>query len=389
MNSIVVGLQWGDEGKGKVVQHLSKNHDWVVRFSGGPNAGHTIYYNGQKFVHHLIPSGTKDNKLFIARGTLVDLETLNDEIGSMEKVFPNVRNVLYISPWCRVITPIEKKLDVKIEELKGSNAVGTTKRGIGPTVANDAHRAGLRLFDFFGEEKLRRKLTTLALISKPLIGDINVDEILEYLLGRFEKIQDRVKEASPIGSVLFEATQAIMLDPMYGTYPYVTSTSCLPSSAPYFSGLFDKRPEVFGVFKAYTTRVGSGPFPTEVFGEESKKLRKAGGEFGSTTGRPRRCGWIDLPLLKYACDIANVDHLVMTKADVLNGFDKIGICQEYEGEVLPYDLESAKPKIEYVKGWKSLQDSAFEEFLFIIEKTLKRKVEYISFGPKEEDIRLS
>lgn len=389
MNSIVVGLQWGDEGKGKIVQHLSKNHDWVVRFSGGPNAGHTIYYNGQKFIHHLIPSGTKDNKLLIARGTLVDLETLNDEIRSMEKVFPNVRNILYISPWCRVITSIEKELDVKIEELKGSNAVGTTKRGIGPTVANDAHRAGLRLFDFFSKEKLKRKLTTLALISKPLIGDVNVDGIFEYLLKKFEEIQDRVKEVKPIGSVLFEATQAIMLDPMYGTYPYVTSTSCLPSCAPYFSGLLSKNPEVFGVFKAYTTRVGSGPFPTEVFGEESKELRKAGGEFGSTTGRPRRCGWIDLPLLKYACDVAKVDHLVMTKADVLNGFDKVGICQKYEGKVLPYDLESAKPTIEYVKGWKSLHDDAFEEFLSIIEENIKRKVEYVSFGPKEEDIRLA
>ena len=389
MNSIVVGLQWGDEGKGKVVQHLSKSHNWVVRFSGGPNAGHTIYYDGQKFIHHLIPSGTKSNKLFVARGTLIDLGTLNDEIKSMEKIFPEVRSNVYISPWCRVITTIEKELDVKIEELKGSSAVGTTKRGIGPTVANDAHRAGLRLFDFFDDGKLRRKLTTLSLISKPLIGDVNVDKIFKSLLKEFEEVRDHVKEARPTGSVLFEATQAIMLDPMYGTYPYVTSTSCLPSSAPYFSGLFNKDPEVFGVFKAYTTRVGSGPFPTEIFGEESEKLRKAGGEFGSTTGRARRCGWIDIALLKYACDIANVDHLVMTKADVLNGFDKIGICQEYEGEVLPYDLESAKPKIEYVKGWKNLQDSAFEEFLSIIEKALERKVEYISFGPKEEDIKLA
>ncbi len=389
MNSIVVGLQWGDEGKGKVVQHLSKSHDWVVRFSGGPNAGHTIYYNGQKFIHHLIPSGTKNNKFFIARGTLVDLKTLSDEIKSMEMFFPDFRDSLYISPWCRVITPIEKELDVKIEKLKGSNAVGTTKRGIGPTVANDANRDGLRLFDFFSEEKLKRKLTTLALISKPLIGDVDVDEIFEYLSRKFEKIQDRVNEINPTGSVLFEATQAIMLDPMYGTYPYVTSTSCLPTSAPYFSGLPNKNPEVFGVFKAYTTRVGSGPFPTEIFGKEAEKLRKAGGEFGSTTGRPRRCGWIDLPLLKYACDVADVNHLVMTKADVLNGFDKIGICQEYEREILPYDLESAKPKIEYVKGWKDLQDKTFGEFLSVIGKILKRKVEYISFGPKEEDIKIA
>ncbi len=384
MKSVVVGLQWGDEGKGKVVQHLSKSHEWVVRFSGGPNAGHTIYHNGKKFVHHLIPSGSGKNKLFIARGTLVDLEILKSEIDAISGIF-DISQRIYISPWCRVITPIEKTADEKFESLKGKKAIGTTKRGIGPTVANDAHRIGIRLFDLFDEEKTKEKVELLATLYDGIVN-VNVDEVFEDLMKNFEKIRKHVKEVVPTGDVLFESTQAVMLDPMYGTYPYVTSTPCLPSAALYYSGFERDELETYGVFKAYTTRVGSGPFPSEIFGEEAEKLRKAGGEFGSTTGRPRRCGWIDLPLLKYACEVAHVDHLVMTKADVLNGLERVGICQEYENEFVPYRLENSKAKIKYVKGWKDLSDKAFEDFVEIIEKQIKMKVEYVSYGPKEEEI---
>ena len=384
MKSVVVGLQWGDEGKGKVVQHLSKSHEWVVRFSGGPNAGHTIYHNGKKFVHHLIPSGSGKNKLFIARGTLVDLEILKSEIDVISAIF-DISQRIYISPWCRVITPIEKAVDEKFESLKGKKAIGTTKRGIGPTVANDAHRIGMRLFDLFDEEKTKEKVELLATLYDGIVN-VNVDEVFEDLMKNFEKIRKHVKEVVPTGDVLFESTQAVMLDPMYGTYPYVTSTPCLPSAALYYSGFERDELETYGVFKAYTTRVGSGPFPSEIFGEEAEKLRKAGGEFGSTTGRPRRCGWIDLPLLKYACEVAHVDHLVMTKADVLNGFEKVGICQEYENEFIPYRLENSKAKIKYVKGWKDLSDKAFEDFVEMIEEQIEMKVEYVSYGPKEEEI---
>ncbi len=386
-NSVIVGLQWGDEGKGKITQYLSRSHDWVVRFSGGPNAGHTVYYNGTKSIHHLLPSGTEENKFFIARGTLVDLKVLNEELDSIFKIFDSSKMSIHISPWCRVITPIEKALDLEIEKLKGPNAVGTTGRGIGPTVADDAHRAALRLFDFFDEKRIKEKLKILAAISEPLIGSVDVDEMARKLLREFETVRKFVKEVKPNGNVLFEGTQAIMLDPMYGTYPYVTSTACAPSAVFYGSGFSVSNLEVWGVFKAYITRVGAGPFPTEVFGEEADKIRKAGGEFGATTGRPRRCGWIDLPLLKYACDAANVNHLVMTKADVLNGFDRIGVCYKHNHLEAPYELENSKPQIEYIKGWKNLDSGTFSDFISIIEKEIGRKVEYVSFGPGEKDIR--
>ncbi len=381
--SVVVGLQWGDEGKGKVVQHLSRKHRWVVRFSGGPNAGHTIYYGTRKFVHHLVPSGTENNFLFIGRGTLVDLEILEKEVQELEEIF-NVKEKLYISPWCRVITPIEREMDEKVEKLKGSAAVGTTKRGIGPAVAHDAHRVALRLFDLFDEEKTMEKLK---LLSRFTSLSVNVEMIEEKLLEHFKALKCSVREPVIDEDVLFESTQAVLLDPFYGTYPYVTSTSCLPSSTAYNSGVKFKNLEVYGVFKAYTTRVGAGPFPTELFDEEAQRLRNAGNEFGATTGRARRCGWLDLPLLKYACDAADVQHLVITKADILNGFEKIGVCTSYDRTpLLPYDLENVSAKIEYLPGWKNLEDKNFLDFLSIVEETIHRKVDVISYGPHESEI---
>ncbi len=381
MNSIVIGLQWGDEGKGKIVQKLSRSHDWIVRFSSGPNAGHTVYHGDTKMVHHLLPSGTEKNFLFIGRGTLVDLETLNSEINEISKIYPDIKERLFISPYCRVITPIEKWQDGAIERMKGKKSVGTTGRGIGPTVSNDANRIGIRLFDLFDEEHLKEKVALLAKMS-----DFDGKSVSDALLEQFKKIKDRISEVNVKGSVLFEGTQGIMLDPMYGTYPYVTSTPTIPSFAFYGSGLKSENHEVWGVFKAYATRVGAGPFPTEVFGEAGDALRKRGSEFGATTGRPRRCGWIDLPQLEYASDVSDVDHLVMTKADVLNGLEKVGVCTAYDKEITPYDLENVKPTIEYVKGWKDLESSEFSDFVSIVERHLGRRVDYISYGPSEGEI---
>lgn len=387
MKTVVAGLQWGDEGKGKVVQHFSRLHDWVVRFSGGPNAGHTVYYGDRKTVHHLVPSSVIGKELFIGRGTLVDLGILNEEIETMTEISEDFRNHLHVSPWCRVITPIEKKIDMKLEELKGPNPIGTTKRGIGPTVADDAHRFGIRLFDLLDEKKAKEKFETLAAMSEPLIGKIDPEETADSILAEFEKTRGMIGDAVPDGNVLFEGTQAILLDPMYGTYPYVTSTSCMPSSAFYGAGLPISDFETLGVFKAYVTRVGAGPFPTELFDEDGEKIRNAGGEFGATTGRPRRCGWLDLPLLKYSCEAADTDRLVMTKADVMNGFERVGVCTRYGSEPKLYDLEGAKPHVEYVKGWKSLEDSSFANFISMIEKETGRKIDYISTGPMESDIK--
>ncbi len=380
MDSIVVGLQWGDEGKGKIVQKLSRSHDWIVRFSGGPNAGHTVYHGNTKMVHHLLPSGTDKNFLFIGRGTLVDLETLNSEIKEISKIYTDIKERLFISPYCRVITPIEKWQDGVIEKMKGKKSVGTTGRGIGPTVSNDANRIGIHLFDLFDQNHLKEKVELLTSMS-----NFN-SSIVDELLDQFEKIKDRIVEPNVEGQILFEGTQGIMLDPMYGTYPYVTSTPTIPSFALYGSGLKSQKYGIWGVFKAYTTRVGAGPFPSEVLGETGDEIRKRGFEFGATTGRPRRCGWIDLPQLKYASDVSDVDHLVMTKADVLNGLEKVGVCIDYDKKIVPYDLENVKTKIEYVKGWKDLKSSEFADFIAIIERYIDRRVDYISYGPSEEEI---
>lgn len=381
MDSIVVGLQWGDEGKGKIVQKLSRSHDWIVRFSGGANAGHTVYHGKIKMIHHLLPSGTDKNFLFISRGTLVDLETLNSEIKEISKIYPDIKERLFISPYCRIVTPIEKWQDNALEKMKGKKSVGTTGRGIGPTVSNDANRIGIRIFDMFDEKHLTEKIEMLSEISGFKDKDIS-----SKLLNEFEMIKDRITEPEINGSVLFEGTQGIMLDPMYGTYPYVTSTPSVPSFAFYGSGLQSQKYEIWGVFKAYTTRVGAGPFPTELLGDSGEEIRQRGGEFGSTTGRPRRCGWIDLPQLKYSCRISNIDHLVMTKADVLNGLDKIGLCVSYDREFALYDIEKIKPEIEYVNGWKNLESSEFADFVSTIEKYVGKHVDYISYGPSEEEI---
>ncbi len=387
MDSIIVGLQWGDEGKGKIVQKLSRNHDWIVRFSGGPNAGHTVYHNGVKKIHHLLPSGTDRNFLFISRGTLVDLKVLNDEIDEMSKIYPEIKERIYISPWCRVITSIDKQLDLFLEKIKGSKSVGTTRRGIGPTVSNDANRIGVRIFDLFNPNTASEKIETLASLAGMMIGKIDLMKETDNIFKEFDKIKDNVKDPYVMGSVLFEGTQGIMLDPMYGTYPYVTSTPTLPSAAFYGSGITSGGFEVWGIFKAYTTRVGAGPFPTELLDEDGNDLRKRGDEFGSTTGRPRRCGWLDLPLLKYACRVSSVNHLVITKADVLNGMKKIGVCTSYDHDFLPYDLGKINTKIEYMRGWKDLESSEFADFISIISKILEIKIEYVSSGPMEEDLK--
>lgn len=406
----VIGLQWGDEGKGKIVSYLAKNFDWIVRFSGGPNAGHTVYYNGQKFVHHLLPSFSEHNfsqKLLISAGVLVDLEILKKEVENISKMVPNIRDRLYIDRKANLILEYHKLIDEFSENLRGKKAIGTTRKGVGPAQADKVNRTGIRIEDLDDEKLLLEKLEVNLNIKKKLWNDeklrnLHPEKIAELLLktaeffkGSFKSFMDYRDELLS-SSVLFEGTQGLLLDIDFGTYPYVTSTSCSSSGIPQGTGLANlKLDEIYGVFKAYTTRVGEGPFPTEDNTEFGNKLRRLGNEFGATTGRPRRCGWLDLPLLRYSIRYSNTDVLVITKADILNGFERIPVCVAYEVNGKRYEdiddmnlltKNKVEPIYEYLPGWKDLEDENFKKYIRFIEENLNAKIKMISTGPETEEI---
>lgn len=399
MNAVIFGLQWGDEGKGKITTKLSCNFDFVVRYSGGSNAGHTVEYPDFKLVHHLIPSFDvrADVKGYISNGVVVDLGVLKQEIQELMSKGINVESRLYISNLCHVVLPYHKLLDEKLESVKGSKAVGTTKRGIGPTYADKAHRIGLRLCDFENERLLSEKLEFISSFYENLYGIENLphDEIFDdyQFVSRFIVSPVEFKRAYPGASLLFEGTQGVLLDVDVGTYPYVTSSYCSTTGVEAGFGFpvpVDKR---IGVFKAYVTRVGEGPFPTELHGAEGELLRRAGKEYGATTGRPRRCGWLDLPLLRYAIEVSGCDEMIITKADVLSGFEyvKVGINYRLAGRKMemPYNLQIlSEVEVEYVElpGWRSLEDSNFDGFLKFIESEVGCKITMVSTGPGVDDL---
>ncbi|PLV59835.1 adenylosuccinate synthase [Thermotoga sp. KOL6] len=394
MNRVVVGLQWGDEGKGKVVTYLSRYHDIVARFSGGANAGHTVNYGTFKMVHHLLPSAdfTKNIGIAIGSGVLLDLQVFAEEIEELRKRFPDYSGKILVSENAHVVLPVHKEMDKKIDELL---KIGTTKRGIGPACSDRVMRSNVRISEL-SDEKKAKELLEKNLSLKKLYGlNFDIEIVLEDLLEFYELIKHFV--ISPIqmkryleeSSILFEGTQGVLLDIDAGTYPYVTSMNCSSAGVSAGMGFPVKVDEILGVFKAYTTRVGEGPFPTELVGKEGEALRRAGHEYGSTTGRPRRCGWLDLPLLNYAIEMANVDTLVMTKADILNGFEEIKVCVRYKDgkELLSLKgLEKKEPVYESFTGWRTLEDSSFERFVNFIERETGKPIRYISTGEKVEDI---
>jgi len=406
----VLGLQWGDEGKGKIVSYLSNDYDWIVRFSGGPNAGHTVYYRDKKFVHHLLPSFSECNlsqKLLIASGVLIDLEVLKKEVEDMMEFFPDIKNRIYIDKKANLILEYHKIVDELFEKLKGKKAVGTTRRGVGPAQADKINRIGIRVEDLEDEKLLLEKLEMNIRMKKELwkdekIASLNSRKILDSLLKIAEFFKDNFKSLIDYrneilnSSVLFEGTQGLLLDIDFGTYPYVTSTSCSSSGIPQSTGLANlKLDKIYGVLKAYTTRVGEGPFPTEDKTELGDELRKAGNEFGATTGRPRRCGWLDLPLLRYAVRYSGVSSLVLTKADILNGIEKIPVCVAYEiggKECENIDdmnlllTDRIKPIYEYMNGWKDLKDVNFEKYVRFLEEQIGISVEVVSTGPRTNDV---
>jgi len=393
----VVGLQWGDEGKGKVVTYLSRKYDCVVRYSGGSNAGHTVDYGQFKLVHHLVPSADLRLRkgMYIASGVAVDLSVLLQEIEQIENLFPGSSELLQVSKQSHVVVPFYRELDGKIDVAR-SEPVGTTRRGIGLCYANRALRFGIRLEDFEEEQSLEKRLAELTKVwnlqvdTKLILSQLlDMYRRLSYLLidsvEAFEKLRDK--------DLLFEATQGVLLDVDAGTYPYVTSTNCSSSGVQAGFGFPVRLDKVIGVTKAYTTRVGEGPFPTELKGEEGEKIRRLGGEYGATTGRPRRCGWLDFVLLRYAVKVSGCDELILTKADVLNGFERLAVCVAYDIDGVKVrdvknlrNIHKAEPLYEEIEGWRDLGSLSFERFLKRIEQETGVKISHVSTGPKVEDI---
>lgn len=372
---VVVGTQWGDEGKGKIIDVLGHKADYVVRFQGGNNAGHTVVVNGEKFILHLLPSGMLhgNGKCIIGPGVVVDPKVLLKELATLEAKGAKTDH-LFISDRAHLIMPYHVVLDGLKEDASGDKKIGTTRRGIGPCYSDKISRCGIRMVDLLDmnlfAEKLKSNLEEKNVVFEKIYNApaMNFDEIFEEYKGYSEILKHRIIDSTPEihealdndKFVLFEGAQAMMLDIDHGTYPYVTSSSPTAGGVTVGAGVSPRKIDrIIGVMKAYTTRVGEGPFVTELLDETGELLRKVGHEYGATTGRPRRCGWLDLVVGKYATDINGLTDIVITKIDCLSGLDTIKICTAYEidGKIyksVPASTESlvrAKPIYEELPGW--------------------------------------
>ncbi len=373
---IVVGSQWGDEAKAKIVDYLAVDADYIVRFQGGANAGHTVIVNGNEFIFHLIPSGIMyDDKIcIIGNGVVIDPTALMDEIAELKKRGISVDGRLFISQKAHLVMPYHKLLDQASEKCKGNNSIGTTGRGIGPAYRDKAARVGIRIVDLldkqFFTKKLERNINEANDLLTKIYGyePLNVNEIADSFLEFDRKIDPYVKDVSILlndavkagKNILFEGAQGALLDIDHGTYPFVTSSNTVAGTACVGTGIGPTHiNEVIGVIKAYTTRVGNGPFPTEFENEFASRIREIGGEFGATTGRPRRCGWFDGVIGAYAARINGLSSLAITKLDVLDTMEEIKICTGYKyGKKtltnFPVDLnvlDAVEPVYETLPGW--------------------------------------
>ena len=412
---VLLGLQWGDEGKGKIVDVLTPNYDIIARFQGGPNAGHTLEFDGIKHVLHTIPSGIfRTNVLnIVGNGVVIDPFVLAAEIEKLEARNIPVANRLLISKKAHLILPTHKLLDAASEAEKGKSKIGSTLKGIGPTYMDKTGRNGLRVGDILSSN-FKEKYQTLVEKHKKMLGHFNFEYDLTELESNWFKGIESLKKLQFIDSenyihdalkagkkILAEGAQGSLLDIDFGSYPFVTSSNTVAAGACTGLGIAPQQLErSFGIFKAYCTRVGSGPFPTELEDHDGEEMRKVGNEFGSTTGRARRCGWLDIPALRYACRLNGVTELFMMKADVLSVFDEIKVCTSYEinGEsfnVMPYDIvdEHVKPNYVTLKGWnsdltgmknKSELPAELMAYIQFIEKELEIPVTYVSVGPDRE-----
>ncbi len=411
---VLLGLQWGDEGKGKVVDFLAPKYNMVARFQGGPNAGHTLEFDGIKHVLHQIPSGIfRENlKNIIGNGVVLDPVVLRKEIEGLKKFNIAFQQNLFISKKATIIIPTHKLLDAAYEKSKGDKKIGSTLKGIGPTYQDKIGRVALRVGDILSPD-FKDKYQALVEKHKAVLKfyDFDASELPSLERAFFEAIEffktlnlvnseyDVNQSLAAGEKILAEGAQGSLLDIDFGSYPFVTSSSTMAAGACTGLGVAPSAiGEVFGIFKAYCTRVGSGPFPTELFDEDGDRMRKEGNEFGSTTGRPRRCGWIDLPALKYSLMINGVTQLFMMKADVLNIFDEIKVCTHYQvkdGEVidqLPFEIGEVElePVYQTLKGWhQDLSEvNSYDEFptelkdyVSFLEKELNVPIKMVSVGP--------
>ena len=411
---VLLGLQWGDEGKGKVVDVLTPNYDVVARFQGGPNAGHTLEFEGKKYVLRSIPSGIfQDGQVnIIGNGVVLDPILFKEEAVALEKSGVELKKVLKISKKAHLILPTHRLLDAANERQKGKGKIGTTGKGIGPTYTDKVSRNGLRLGDVFHnfDEKYNnakeRHLTILRSMGEnPDITELEkawldaVNYMKEYDIIDSEYVVNEYLKSGK--SVLCEGAQGTLLDVDFGSYPFVTSSNTVCAGACSGLGVAPNRiGEVYGIFKAYCTRVGSGPFPTELFDETGKKIRDIGHEYGAVTGRERRCGWIDLVALKYAIMLNGVTQLIMMKSDVLDSFNEIKVCVSYEidGEEtnrFPFDVDaqSIKPVYKILPGWNCDMTTAkseadfpvnFVNYIKFLESELETPITIVSVGPDRE-----
>lgn len=416
--TLILGSQWGDEGKGKIIDFLSEKADYVIRFQGGNNAGHTVINKYGSFPLHLVPSGIFSKATAcISNGTVLDLEVLAEEIAMLEKAGIKLKGRLLISPRCHVIMPYHKRLDHLYEKAKGNAKTGTTGRGIGPVYADKVSYQGIRLYDFMNKNQFSEKLEIQLRIKNLILQALNdkplkQKEVEKSLLKAFSKIKSFIAEPYPILTkaiknnkhILFEAAQAVFLDNDWGTYPYVTASNITVGGINAGSGIpVQKITDVIGVVKAYTTRVGEGPFPTELLGKDGENLQKEGAEFGATTGRPRRCGWFDGELVKFACELNGFTSIAITKLDVLDTLKQINICTgyTYQGKPVRYyngDAEFLKkvtPVYKTIPGWMQSTRGvkkfdqlprAAQNYVKELEKLVGVKASYISTGPAREEI---
>ncbi|MCD6068681.1 MAG: adenylosuccinate synthase [Bacteroidetes bacterium] len=409
---VLLGLQWGDEGKGKIVDVLTPKYDIIARFQGGPNAGHTLEFNGIKHVLHTIPSGIfhDTNINVVGNGVVIDPVIFKKEIDALKQMGVDVKNKLLISKRAHLILPTHRLLDAASEAAKGKDKIGSTLKGIGPAYMDKTGRNGLRVGDI-SSTAFKQKYDALVAKHRQLLAFHNFEYNLSELEPAFFEGIEVLKQLEHIDSelyinnalrsgkkVLAEGAQGSLLDIDFGTYPFVTSSNTVTAGACTGLGVAPNRiGNVIGIFKAYCTRVGSGPFPTELDNAVGEKIRMVGREFGATTGRPRRCGWLDLPALNYAIMINGVTELMMMKADILSEFDEISICThyKYKGETidyLPYDIidNDVEPVYTKLKGWKcdltkmenvDQLPAELKEYIRYIEKQTGVPISIVSLGP--------